>query len=259
MDFSIGLSGANQTSNANPSAWSGMSYSKQYDGGTFSTAQVAGGMQSKFTTSDGVTINNFFNADAGTYNGVSTDVESANLTTSQSDGLSNLISSGDSVSSGSGGKLMSYAQLAEIIGRKTKDKKSGGDGGASEGGGADVSVSANGSSLSGSITMGDVTLSGSIGGGYSSGGASAEDAIENNWFIQLAEALGEILNKIAKKLSAMVDAAKLGSDGQPPYKDAMRIQALAQELAFIQQALMTALNSVGESIKNVVTAGGAAR
>jgi hypothetical protein len=82
---------------------------------------------------------------------------------------------------------------------------------------------------------------------------------EDSWFIQMAEGLGEILNKIATKLKKMVDDAKLGDSGQPPYKEGMIIQGLAQQLSFISQALMTALNSLGDSIKSVVTAGGAAR
>jgi hypothetical protein len=82
---------------------------------------------------------------------------------------------------------------------------------------------------------------------------------EDSWFIQMAEGLGEILNKIATKLKKMVDDAKLGDNGQPPYKEGMIIQGLAQQLSFISQALMTALNSLGDSIKSVVTAGGAAR
>jgi hypothetical protein len=82
---------------------------------------------------------------------------------------------------------------------------------------------------------------------------------EDSWFVQLAEALGTILNKIADKLKKLVDDAKLGDNGQPPFKEGMVIQGLSQQLSFIAQALMTALNSLGDAIKSTVTAGGAAR
>jgi hypothetical protein len=48
-------------------------------------------------------------------------------------------------------------------------------------------------------------------------------------------------------------------NGGAPFKDSMRIQALAQQLSFMSQAFMTCLNSIGEAIKATVTAGGAAR
>jgi hypothetical protein len=79
-----------------------------------------------------------------------------------------------------------------------------------------------------------------------------------NWFIEMAEALGSALNKMARELKAEIDAVEL-TNGQPPFKDAMRIQGLAQQLSFVSQAFMTALNSVGEGLKTTLTAGGAAR
>jgi hypothetical protein len=96
---------------------------------------------------------------------------------------------------------------------------------------------------------GQGAIGGEEGGDY--GGAS--------WFIQLAEALGTILNQIADKLKKLVDDADLGENGQPPFKEGMVIQGMAQQLSFISQALMTALNSLGDAIKSTVTAGGAAR
>jgi hypothetical protein len=90
------------------------------------------------------------------------------------------------------------------------------------------------------------------------GGFAAALGGGESWFIQMAEAMGEALNQMAKDLSTAIDKVKT-KDGQPPFKDSMRIQGLAQQLSFMSQAFMTALNSIGEAIKTSVTAGGAAR
>jgi hypothetical protein len=90
-------------------------------------------------------------------------------------------------------------------------------------------------------------------------GTDGAEGGSENWFIALAEGLGEILNKLAIELKDAVDSVTLDDQGQPPYKDGMRIQGLAQQLQFLCQAFMTILNTVGEATKTVVTAGGAAR
>jgi hypothetical protein len=95
-----------------------------------------------------------------------------------------------------------------------------------------------------------------IGGGGSDGGGIGG---ESNWFLALAEVLGQSLNDIADKLTTQTDKVKQLKNGGAPFKDSMRIQALAQQLSFMSQAFMTCLNSIGEAIKATVTAGGAAR
>jgi hypothetical protein len=92
-------------------------------------------------------------------------------------------------------------------------------------------------------------------GGLDSGDASSS----SNWFIALAEVLGESLNKLANDITSQTDKVKLLKNGSAPFKDSMRLQGLAQQLSFMTQAFMTCLNSIGEAIKNSVTAGGAAR
>jgi hypothetical protein len=158
-------------------------------------------------------------------------IDGIGTTSEQQVGVANLLSSamGSSASSGGDG-LKSFVQLMMDIAQKQKNKKEGG------GSAADGADGATGD-------LGDLGVT----------------DVAENWFMVLAEALGTVLNKLGKNLSDLVRDVKLGKDGQPPYKDAMKIQALAQELAFISQALMTALNSIGESIKSTVTAGGAAR
>lgn len=156
-------------------------------------------------------------------------IDGIGMTSSQQVGMADLIEK--AMAGGGGEGLKSFVQLAMEIAQKQKNKKEGG------GNAADGTDGAEGGEL-GDLGVTDVA---------------------QNWFMVLAEALGTILNKLGKNLADLVANVKLGKDGQPPYKDAMKIQALAQELAFISQALMTALNSIGESIKTTVTAGGAAR
>jgi Domain of Unknown Function (DUF1521) len=105
----------------------------------------------------------------------------------------------------------------------------------------------------------DVVRKGKKKGEADAAGGDAGHASQS-WFVALAEGLGEVLNKLAIELKTAIDNVDLNEDtGQPPYKEGMRIQGLAQQLQFISQAFMTALNSIGESIKTTVTAGGAAR
>jgi hypothetical protein len=95
-------------------------------------------------------------------------------------------------------------------------------------------------------------------GGASSESNGMDGGGSGNWFIDFALAMGEALNKMADELKSKVDDVKL-TNGQPPFKDAMEIQGLAQQLNFVSQAFMTALNVIGESLKSILTAGGAAR
>ncbi len=155
-------------------------------------------------------------------------IDGVGMTSEQQVGAANFLSA--AMGSGGGEGLKSFVQMAMDIAQKQKNKKEGG------GSAADGADGATGD-------LGDLGVT----------------DVAENWFMVLAEALGTVLNKLGKNLSDLVKNVKLGKDGQPPYKDAMKIQALAQELAFISQALMTALNSIGESIKSTVTAGGAAR
>jgi Domain of Unknown Function (DUF1521) len=129
----------------------------------------------------------------------------------------------------------------------SKKKKGQGAGGAD--GGADGGMGGLGG-------FGGMTGASDAGG---TSGVAGQSGDSSNWFIALAEGMGEILNKLAKELKSAVDAVTLDDNGQPPYKEGMRIQGLAQQLQFISQAFLTALNSVGEATKSVVTAGGAAR
>jgi hypothetical protein len=80
----------------------------------------------------------------------------------------------------------------------------------------------------------------------------------DSWFMVLAVAMGTIMNKMAEKMIGLLNKIKAAGD-DPPYALTAEFQATAQMLSFMQQAFMTALNSLGESIKTSVTAGGAAR
>lgn len=91
--------------------------------------------------------------------------------------------------------------------------------------------------------------------GGSSGSAGGGS---DNWFIQMAESLGEMLNQMANDVKTATDNVRT-KNGQAPFKDSMRVQGLAQQLSFMSQCFMTTLNSIGEAIKTSVTAGGAAR
>jgi hypothetical protein len=82
--------------------------------------------------------------------------------------------------------------------------------------------------------------------------------MRGSWFITLAIGMGTIMNKIADRMIKLLNEIKAAGD-DPPYKLTAEFQATAQLLSFMQQAFMAALNSLGESIKTGVTAGGAAR
>jgi hypothetical protein len=82
--------------------------------------------------------------------------------------------------------------------------------------------------------------------------------MRGSWFITLAIGMGTVMNKIARNMIRLLNEIKAAGD-DPPYKLTAEFQATAQLLSFMQQAFMAALNSLGESIKTGVTAGGAAR
>jgi hypothetical protein len=124
---------------------------------------------------------------------------------------------------------------------------------------------------------GDSAAGGSsdVGGSGDSGGLGDSGAVEGtnlnsagldiggsdgsgSWFMVLAEGLGTIMNKFAQKMIGLLNEIKNAGD-DPPYKLTADFQATSQQLSFMQQAFMTALNALGESIKTSVTAGGAAR
>jgi hypothetical protein len=105
-------------------------------------------------------------------------------------------------------------------------------------------------------------MSGSIDGASGLDGTSGLDTNvsdgSDSWFMVLAVAMGTIMNKMAEKMIGLLNKIKAAGD-DPPYALTAEFQATAQMLSFMQQAFMTALNSLGESIKTSVTAGGAAR
>jgi RTX calcium-binding nonapeptide repeat (4 copies) len=123
--------------------------------------------------------------------------------------------------------------------------------------GAHGNTSASGAS--GSAT-GSAEADGAVEGssdGYS--GLNVDGAGEaTSWFLVLAEGMGKIMNKFAEKMIDLLNQIEAAGD-DPPYELTAKFQATSQQLAFMQQAFMTALNSLGESIKTGVTAGGAAR
>jgi RTX calcium-binding nonapeptide repeat (4 copies) len=138
-------------------------------------------------------------------------------------------------------------QLDLVMGGDSKMKKKGAHG----------NTSASGASGSATGTAdADAAVDGS-GDGYS--GLNVDGANEaTSWFLVLAEGMGKIMNKFAEKMIDLLNQIEAAGD-DPPYELTAKFQATSQQLAFMQQAFMTALNSLGESIKTGVTAGGAAR
>lgn len=133
------------------------------------------------------------------------------------------------------------------MGGDSKMKKKGAHGNTSASG---ASGSATGSAEA------DTAVDGSS-DGYS--GLNVDGANEaTSWFLVLAEGMGKIMNKFAEKMIDLLNQIEAAGD-DPPYELTAKFQATSQQLAFMQQAFMTALNSLGESIKTGVTAGGAAR
>jgi hypothetical protein len=119
----------------------------------------------------------------------------------------------------------------------------------------------------GSATTGAGEAAGASGNASEAGGANGlngsgldvtEGDMSESWFLTLAVGMGTIMNKLAERMVTLLNDIKNAGD-DPPYKLTAEFQATAQQLSFMQQAFMAALNSLGESIKTGVTAGGAAR
>jgi hypothetical protein len=152
--------------------------------------------------------------------------------------------------------LVNKMQLEGLDNAFTSVKKKKGGGSATTGAGA--AAGGAGEGMSGSVDG----SSGAIDGGSGLDGTSGLDTNvsdgSDSWFMVLAVAMGTIMNKMAEKMIGLLNKIKAAGD-DPPYALTAEFQATAQMLSFMQQAFMTALNSLGESIKTSVTAGGAAR
>jgi RTX calcium-binding nonapeptide repeat (4 copies) len=152
--------------------------------------------------------------------------------------------------------LVNKMQLDGLDNAFTSVKKKKGGGSATTGAGA--AAGGAGEGMSGSVDG----SSGAIDGGSGLDGTSGLDTSgsdgSDSWFMVLAVAMGTIMNKMAEKMIGLLNKIKAAGD-DPPYALTAEFQATAQMLSFMQQAFMTALNSLGESIKTSVTAGGAAR
>jgi hypothetical protein len=153
--------------------------------------------------------------------------------------------------------LVNKMQLDGLDNAFTSVKKKKGGGSATTGAGAAAGGAGDGGG-SGSVDG----SSGAIDGGSGLDGTSGLDTSgsdgSDSWFMVLAVAMGTIMNKMAEKMIGLLNKIKAAGD-DPPYALTAEFQATAQMLSFMQQAFMTALNSLGESIKTSVTAGGAAR
>ncbi len=177
----------------------------------------------------------------------STSFSGGNLTSEQQQSLNQIANEG-------------IEMLMELITGKPK-KKGSGSGGSSAGGSSAGGASAAG----GDGGTGGIDAGGSI---DSSGGASGVDGasgldtgggdMSDSWFLVLAIGMGTIMNKLAEKLIDLLNQIKSAGDN-PPFQLTAEFQAKSQQLAFMQQAFMNALNSLGESIKTGVQAGGASR
>jgi hypothetical protein len=190
---------------------------------------------------NGTTFMNMFDPKTGTS---TTIITSTNLNSTQANSLSKLINEGAEM-------------MLEFITGVGKKKKGGGMG--SEGASQAAANSGDGGSLSNDGSLGDAGLdgSGSIGGSVQDI-FDGEGPTSQSWFLALAIGMGTIMNKMGEKMLKLLDKIKDAGD-DPPYKLTAEFQATAQMLSFMQQAFMAALNSLGESIKTGVTAGGAAR
>jgi hypothetical protein len=229
-----------------PEQYNGSGYSVSTSGGTTVTVSqpMGAGEEVNMTIKDpsGIEVRvQFDSVDGGKYE--MTGFQWGNLAAVGIPASTERILNENLKGAGAGG-LMSLLDLVKMA---SKTKKDGGDAAAAAAAGG-VDISADGT---GGLSGAQSTLVES--------GPSTSEWGEDSWFIQMAEGMGEIVNKIAEKLKKLVDDAKLGESGQPPFKEGMVIQGLAQQLSFIMQAMMTALNSLGDAIKSSVTAGGAAR
>jgi hypothetical protein len=230
-------------------------WSKKVAGGTISFKQPLGAgsdIEMTFTATSGLTLDFNFTVDDGKF-------AQGDITVSGTGSAEMDVYVNQAMSAGGGaGKLKTALQMVEDLTDPSKKKKKG-EGDAGDGGGSAMGGMGGMGGAGAAGTASGTTGTGTAGSADGSTGIGGETGDSSNWFIALAEAMGEVLNKLATELKDAVDAVVLDDTGQPPYKEGMRIQGLAQQLQFISQAFLTALNSVGEATKSVVTAGGAAR
>jgi hypothetical protein len=232
-----GSSGLKQTS---PGVYTGTA------GGFNVTATQPGGagtpMDIKLVPTSGVLAGTTINIKLSADGSKTVYVSGGNLTAEQTKSLNDLIDKG---------------LLDGLDNAFTSVKKKKGGGSATTGAGA--AAGGAGEGMSGSV---DGSSSGAIDGGSGLDGTSGLDTNvsdgSDSWFMVLAVAMGTIMNKMAEKMIGLLNKIKAAGD-DPPYALTAEFQATAQMLSFMQQAFMTALNSLGESIKTSVTAGGAAR
>jgi RTX calcium-binding nonapeptide repeat (4 copies) len=176
--------------------------------------------------------------DAKTGKTTDVDVEGGSMSASDRKSLEDLIKKGQ------------LQGLDEVF-SSTKKKKNGSSSTTGAGEGATASSgAAEGSS--------DSSLSGVGESGQASGLNIDGDDMSGSWFLTLAIGMGTIMNTLAEKMVSLLNKIKAAGD-DPPYKLTAEFQATSQQLSFMQQAFMAALNALGESIKTGVTAGGAAR
>jgi RTX calcium-binding nonapeptide repeat (4 copies) len=232
-------------------------YTYKGDGFTMTMSQPGGAgkpFELKVTDTEGdnkgVSMTVKFDPESGEY---SINIEGGTLSKADAAKLNSAMNSGDFES----------FMLDLVMGNKLKKKGSSGAGG---GAAADTTAGSAGGTGGASATTSSDDGMGSTSGASglsSSGNASGLDTSGNgdmtsSWFLVLAIGMGTIMNKMADKMIKLLNQIKDAGDN-PPYKLTAEFQATAQMLSFMQQAFMTALNSLGESIKTGVTAGGAAR
>jgi RTX calcium-binding nonapeptide repeat (4 copies) len=229
-------------------------YSYKGDGFTLTMSQPGGAgtpIELKVTGTDGankgVSMTVKIDPETGKY---SINIEGGTLSKDDAAKLNNAMNNGDFL-----------ADMLDLV-MGNKMKKKGQSGAAGGGGAAGADGSAGGTSgASGSSGDGSIDGSGSSSGlstGDSSGLDTTDTDMRGSWFLVLAIGMGTIMNNMAKRMIELLNEIKAAGDN-PPYKLTAEFQATAQMLSFMQQAFMAALNSLGESIKTGVTAGGAAR
>jgi RTX calcium-binding nonapeptide repeat (4 copies) len=213
---------------------SGMNFTVSQPGGT--GTDVTAKWEFTSGTNKGMTVTATIDAKTGKTTDV--DVEGGSLSASDRKSLEDLIKKGQ------------LQGLDEVF-STTKKKKNGNSSTTGAGEGATAS---NGSTEGSS----DSSLGGVGDSGQASGLNIDGDDMSGSWFLTLAIGMGTIMNTLAEKMVGLLNKIKAAGD-DPPYKLTAEFQATSQQLSFMQQAFMAALNALGESIKTGVTAGGAAR
>jgi hypothetical protein len=212
----------------------GMNFTVSQPGGT--STDVTAKWEFTSGTNKGMSVTAVIDAKTGKTTDV--DVEGGSMSASDRKSLEDLIKKGQ------------LQGLDEVF-SSTKKKKNGSSSTTGAGEGATAS--------SGS---GDGNSTSDLGGVGDSGQASGlnidGDDMSGSWFLTLAIGMGTIMNTLAEKMVGLLNKIKAAGD-DPPYKLTAEFQATSQQLSFMQQAFMAALNALGESIKTGVTAGGAAR